>query len=131
MRANQDKCIILDEVQRKPDLFPVLRSLIDENRIPARFILLGSANPGLLQLSSESLAGRIVYLELSPFNYLEIKEYTSITTHWLVGGFPEPFLIRDQEIRQEWFKSFIMTYVERDLPMLGLSTSPQYLIRLL
>ncbi len=127
--ANQDKCVIIDEVQRKPDLFPVLRSVIDQHRIPARFILLGSANPDLILSSSETLAGRIVYTELSPFNFSEIHHLTSITNHWLKGGFPEPFLMKDEDIWNEWFNSFIMTYIERDLPRWGLITSPQYLLR--
>jgi len=65
---NLDSCIIIDEIQRQPDLFPVLRSVIDQHRIPLRFIVLGSANPTLLKLSNETLAGRIVYTELTPFN---------------------------------------------------------------
>jgi hypothetical protein len=106
-----------------------LRSLIDQYRIPCRFILLGSANPSLIKLSSESLAGRIVYTELSPFNFLEIQHQASMTEHWLIGGFPEPFLMTDYEMRNEWFNAFIMTYIERDLPLLGLNTSATSLFR--
>jgi uncharacterized protein len=127
--ANAEKCIVIDEVQRMPDLFPVLRSVIDMNREPCRFILLGSASPELAHLSSETLAGRIVYTELSPFLYDEIKNMASLQTHWLKGGFPEPFQIKDDDIREEWLNSFILTYIERELPSFGLSTSFQNLSR--
>ena len=119
----KDKCVIIDEIQRRADLFPILRSVIDQHRVPCRFLLLGSASPDLVNLSSESLAGRIVYTELTPLNLLEIRNYSSMEEHWLAGGFPEPFLLKDRELQNEWFNSFIMTYVERDLPMLGLRTN--------
>ena len=125
----RDKCIIIDEVQRKPELFPILRSVIDQHRIPSRFLLLGSASPDLLQLSSETLAGRIVYIELTSLNYYEVHSISSMNAHWISGGFPEPFLQQDATIRSEWFNAFIMTYIERDLPSLGLHTVPQNLSR--
>jgi predicted AAA+ superfamily ATPase len=128
-RANQDKCIILDEIQRKPELFPILRSVIDENRYPARFVLLGSASTDLLFLSSETLSGRIVYTELSPFVWNEVSSYTTIYNHWIFGGFPQPCLNQDAVFRKEWFKSFILTYVERDFRILGLDSSPSNLSR--
>ncbi len=128
-RANADKCIILDEIQRMPELFPLLRSIIDEKREPARFIILGSASSELLFMSSETLAGRIAYEELTPFVYPEIKENISINEHWFNGGFPQPCLTRDDEFRQNWFKSFFTTYIERDLRLLGLNASPNYLSR--
>ncbi|MBL57580.1 MAG: ATPase [Flavobacteriales bacterium] len=118
---NQDKCIILDEVQRAPDLFPVLRSMIDKNRVPGRFILLGSASPELIRDSSESLAGRIAYEELTPFNLLEIINTKSIIEHWIYGGFPDSILSPNKKVQQTWMRNFIQTYIERDLPMLGLS----------
>ena len=120
-KVHQDKCIILDEVQRKPELFPVLRSMIDLNRVPARFIVLGSASPDLIRDSSESLAGRIVYEELTPFSLTEVIHLKDVFYHWFVGGFPEAFLIKKNKIRNVWFSNFIKTYVERDLPMLGLN----------
>jgi len=128
-QANQDRCLIIDEIQRKPELFPILRSVIDQHRVPGRLILLGSANPVLIKLSSETLAGRIVYTELTPFHFLEIKKLANITNHWLFGGFPEPFLMTDKNIREEWFNAFIMTYIERDLPLMGLTTSSPSLLR--
>ncbi len=93
-RANVNKCIILDEIQRMPELFPLLRLIIDEKREPARFIILGSASSELLFMSSETLAGRIAYEELTPFVYPEIKENISINEHWFNGGFPQPCLSR-------------------------------------
>jgi predicted AAA+ superfamily ATPase len=124
------KIIIIDEIQRKPDLFPVLRSVIDNHRTNGRFILLGSANPQLLFLSNETLAGRIVYLELTPFEHTEIENLSDFRDHWIRGGFPYPFLHSDNDIRKEWFKSFISAYIERDLRMLGLNTSVTNLQRL-
>lgn len=127
--ANQEKCLIVDEVQRKPELFPILRSMIDQHRKPGRFLLLGSASPNLLKLSSETLAGRIVYTELTPFNALEIPQDAPTSRHWIYGGFPEPFLMQDDEIRQEWFNSFLITYIERDLRLLGLSPTSMNILK--
>jgi predicted AAA+ superfamily ATPase len=123
LESRMDKCIILDEIQRRPSIFPELRSLIDRNRIPGRFLILGSASSELIRQSSESLAGRISYIELAPFQISEINS-ENWQDLWLRGGFPNPFLIQDDEIRKEWFHSFITTYIERDLPSLGLITSP-------
>lgn len=120
----QDHCVIIDEVQRSPALFPLIRSLVDQNRIPGRFLLLGSAGPDLIQFGSESLAGRIAYKELSPFNFLEIKNHTALQQHWLNGGYPERVLSKDEQYTQIWMKNFIQTYLERDLRMLGLSADP-------
>lgn len=117
-----DQTLIIDEIQRRPDLFPVLRSAIDINRTEGRFILLGSASRDLLFLSNETLAGRIVYIELTPFYYDEISHLTGFRNHWLRGGYPIPFLQSDETIRKLWFSSFITTYVERDLRVLGLNT---------
>lgn len=126
-----NKTVIIDEIQRKPDLFPILRTLIDANRVNSRFILLGSASPQLLFLSNETLAGRIVYLELTPFEFTEIQHITDFRNHWLKGGFPDPFMLPDQLIRKEWFKSFLSAYVERDLRILGLNTASGNLQRLM
>ncbi len=118
---NENCCVILDEIQRNPELFPTLRSMIDKNRIAGRFLLLGSASPHLIRNSSETLAGRIVYEELTPFNIMEVNTVNSQEHHWLVGGFPDAFLAKNTAIRNKWLRSFIQTYVERDLPMLGLN----------
>jgi hypothetical protein len=110
----------LDEVQRAPHLFPVLRGLIDRHRKPGRFILLGSASPDLIRDSSESLAGRIAYFDLPPLNLQEVAGIADYRTHWLRGGFPESLLAGDDAASMEWREYFIQTYLERDLPMLGL-----------
>lgn len=113
----KDHLIIIDEVQRRKELFPVLRALIDMERKPGRFLLLGSAAPDLIRDSSESLAGRIAYFELSPFLSKEIIPKYKLTDLWFQGGFPDPFL--NKKIWLDWMNSFINTYFERDLPNLG------------
>lgn len=130
LKSVSQKTVIIDEIQRRPDLFPVLRSVIDQNRVNGRFILLGSASPELLFLSNETLAGRIVYFELTPFAHLEIQHIADFREHWLKGGFPEPFKLGEYEVRKIWFKSFLSAYFERDLRLLGLGTSPTNLQRL-
>ena len=115
---NKNKCVIIDEVQKIPSMFSVLRSVIDENRRNAKFILLGSASPQLVKGVSESLAGRIAYRELSPINYTELPEKVSRDRHWLRGGFPTALLARNEKNAAEWMSSFIRSYVERDLSAL-------------
>lgn len=127
---NEDKCIVLDEIQRRKDLFPILRSMIDQNRKAARFILLGSASPELIRDSSESLAGRIFYKELTPFHLLELNEETDENL-LIRGGFPNSLLAKSDKFSGLWRESFIQTYVERDLPLLGLHISPSESRRLL
>ncbi|MBI2268799.1 MAG: ATP-binding protein [Bacteroidetes bacterium] len=119
-----DKCVIIDEVQRMPELFPLLRALIDKNRVPARFLLLGSASPDLIRDSSESLAGRIGYIELTPLNITEIKNKANSNLLWLRGGFPDALLAPTASLWQKWVSNFVKTYIERDLPMLGMPASP-------
>ena len=126
----KNDCIIIDEVQRMPELFPLLRSVIDAHRKPGRFLLLGSTSPDLLAKSSETLAGRIFYHELTPLILNEIANKYSIERLLLRGGFPIPFLARKAEDARLWQQSFLTTYVERELPALGLSVSPQLVQRL-
>lgn len=128
----ESQTVIIDEVQLLLPLFPLLRSLIDRNRVPARFILLGSASPDFLANSSETLAGRIAYVELNPFTQAEALA-ADITTknHWLRGGFPDALLAPDGEIWNYWQQNFIKTYIERDLGRMGLSASPLVLNNLL
>lgn len=130
LEQNQDYCIIIDEVQRMPELFPVLRSLIDQNRIPGRFILLGSASPEIIQNSSESLAGRIAYVQLTPFNFLEVQYISTLNLLWFRGGFPNALLAPDDNLSKTWLQQFVMTYIERDLPMLGFPGTPKVANRL-
>ena len=112
--------VIIDEIQRSPELFQVLRVLIDRSDTNTRFLILGSASPELLRQSSESLAGRIIYHELSGFSLQEvsINKYKQL---WLRGGFPRSFLARTNQDSTEWRRSFIRTFLERDLPQLGIS----------
>ena len=119
-KNNEDKCIIIDEIQRRKDLFPLLRSVVDNKIEPARFIILGSASPELIRDSSESLAGRIAYVDLFPFNIDEL-DYSDMIKHWVRGGFPLSFLAPNEFLSNEWRNNFIRTYIEKDLPLLGLS----------
>lgn len=129
---NADKTIIIDEVQRMLSLFPLLRAVIDQNPVAGRFILLGSASPYLLAHSSESLAGRIVYREVMPINFLEAHSANiSTQQHWLRGGFPKALLAPDNNLWFEWQNAFIKTYIESDLSILGLNASPIVIRKLL
>ena len=125
-----DRLIIIDEVQRRPDLFPLLRSQIDRNRRNGhkfgQFLLLGSASNALLKQSSESLAGRISYQELSPLNLLEVGEQNGETL-WLRGGFPEAYTGAGTDL--SWRLDFIRTYLERDIPALGVRIPAETLRR--
>ncbi len=120
--SHADKLVILDEIQRVPDIFQTLRGLIDagrrRGRKAGRFLLLGSASLELLRQSSESLAGRIRYLELTPLHAAEIDNKKTGTL-WLRGGFPESFLATTDSASMRWRLDFIRTYLERDIPMLG------------
>ncbi|MEN6333187.1 MAG: ATP-binding protein [Phycisphaerales bacterium] len=120
LRSLADSLVIIDEVQRRPELFPVIRSLIDEQRRPGRFLVLGSASPVLLRQSSESLAGRIVYHELKPFDLQEVgASPDNINRLWNRGGYPESFLAASDSASLTWREAFIQTYLERDIPNLG------------
>ena len=122
---NSDKLIILDEVQRLPDIFTQIRGIIDSERRKGNkaghFLFLGSASMDLLQQSSESLAGRITYLELFPVNALEYtdKESYKLNDLWFRGGFPESLLAKSDNDSLAWRRDFIKTYLERDIPQLG------------
>lgn len=115
--------VVIDEVQRKPDLFPLLRVLADREGRPATFLLLGSASPDLLHQSSESLAGRIEYIELTPLSLLELETEKQHQAHWLRGGFPLSLLTRNDVDSWKWRNSFIRTFLERDINQLGIRTS--------
>ncbi len=122
----QDEFVVIDEVQRLPGLFAELRSLIDRKRIPGRFLLLGSASPLLMRQTADSLAGRIAYLDLHPLHQseLDLTETDALRKHWWRGGFPDSWLAKEDAWSMDWREQFIRTYVERDLPYLGLSTDP-------
>lgn len=130
--VNAGKLICLDEIQRMPELFSVLRSVIDENRRNGQFIILGSASPDLIRQSSETLAGRISYLELTPFLFKEVDKNNNLTILrklWLRGGFPRSYLIPDDTESFEWRLDFIRTFLERDIPQLGFRTPAKTLER--
>lgn len=114
--------VVIDEVQRRPDLFPALRVLADRPEYPCRFLVLGIASPGLLKQSSETLAGRIVYHHLSGFALDEV----GVAAHeilWRRGGFPRSFLARTDDESLEWRRGFLRTFVERDIPHLGIKVA--------
>ncbi len=128
-----DRLVVLDEVHRVPGLFPVLRGLIDRARRSGRrsglYLLLGSASLDLLQQAGESLAGRIAYRELTPFNVQELPE-AEHTRLWVRGGFPESYLARTPAASLRWRQDFIRTYVERDIPLFGGRVGSEALRRL-
>jgi predicted AAA+ superfamily ATPase len=112
--------VVLDEVQRRPELFPVLRVLADRKPVRTRFLVLGSAAPDLLRQSSESLAGRIAYYELPGLAVREVG-FEHADRLWVRGGFPKAFLARSDRESMEWRQAFIRTFLERDLPALGVN----------
>lgn len=140
--AYADHLIILDEVQRAPEIFQVLRGQIDQRRRMqgkgGKFLILGSASMDLLRQSSESLAGRISYVEMAPLNFREItsgdqncvgNEQSLIDGLWLKGGFPESYMRQDEEASLQWRLDFIQTYLERDIPQFGLQVATDQLAR--
>ena len=120
--------VVIDEVQRRPDLFPVLRVLSDRKPLPARFLILSSASPALLKQSSESLAGRMEIISLSGLSLAEVGA-KAFNRHWLRGGFPRSFLARSQADSQAWRRGFIQTVLERDVPQLGMAIPASALLR--
>lgn len=115
----KNQCVIIDEIQFMPELFNELRGIVDNDRRPGRFIILGSASPDLIRGSSETLAGRIGYLELSPFNLNEVEDLKKL---WVRGGFPDSYLAPSDKASKLWRRNFIQTYIQRDLGLLGLKT---------
>ena len=113
--------VVIDEVQRRPDLFPILRVLADRDTLPARFLILGSASPALLRQASESLAGRVETVSISGLCLADVG-YEAHEQHWLRGGFPLSFLAANDNDSHAWRKNFIQTFLERDLPQLGIGT---------
>lgn len=109
------KCIVIDEIQRRPELFPVLRVLVDQHK-NRQFLILGSASRDLIAQSSETLAGRIGYIELPPFSLFEVKDSSRL---WVRGGFPRSYLADSESDSLLWRQSYIMTFLERDIPSLG------------
>ena len=121
--------IVLDEVQRKPELFPCLRVLMDRPNMPAKFLLLGSASPHLVRGVTESLAGRVAFLDMQGFSLAEVGA-GELDALWLRGGFPRSFLAGEDAASHEWRRDFIRTFVEKDFSSLGLGSTPSSLGRL-
>lgn len=135
LSAHADKLVILDEIQRSPELFPVLRGLIDNNRARGRragqFLLLGSASMDLMRQSSESLAGRISYIEMSGLNVAEIDSARDGRQRlWLRGGFPDSYLAANDDLAMDWLENLVRTYLERDVPQMGFRVPAARLRRL-
>jgi uncharacterized protein len=120
--------VVIDEIQRRPELFPVLRVLADRKPLPARFLVLGSASPALLQQSSESLAGRLEVIDIAGLALSEIGASAS-EKHWRRGDFPRSYLARSEADSLAWRQEYIRTIVERDLPQLGSAVAPAALRR--
>ncbi|RLD37655.1 MAG: ATPase [Bacteroidetes bacterium] len=133
--VNHDKLVCLDEIQKMPDLFSKLRSVIDEHERNGQFLILGSASRDLIRQASETLAGRIVYVSLTPFTYEEVIEkdeggLASIGKYFVRGGFPRSFLAGNLETSIVWRQSFVETFLQRDLPQMGFDIPPETAIRL-
>ena len=114
-----EKLVVIDEIQRRPDLFPLLRVLADRTPLPARFLILGSASPDLLRQSSESLAGRLETVSLEGFRLSDLGAAAQ-SRHWLRGGFPLAYTARTEADSLTWRRQFLQTFLERDLPQLGI-----------
>lgn len=130
MTALQDlrNLVVIDEIQRRPDLFPILRVLADREDLPARFLILGSASPELMRSSSESLAGRVETISISGFSLAEVG-VQAMQDHWLRGGFPLSFLAENDSDSFAWRKNFVQAFLERDLPRWGIQIPAGNLLR--
>jgi uncharacterized protein len=122
--------VIIDEIQRRPDLFRLLRVLIDREPAPARFLLLGSASPDIARGASETLAGRIEFVAMGGFS-LEETGFPAMRTLWLRGGFPRSYLAASDEDSHAWRRDFVRTFLERDLGSLGFHLAPEAMRRFL
>ncbi len=120
--------VVIDEIQRLPEIFPILRVLADRPRASTRFLVLGSASPELLRQSSETLAGRIIYHELGGFSLDEVGKM-NYPRLWLRGGFPRSYMASSDAASDEWRRGFIRTFLERDLPQMGIAISSNTLHR--
>lgn len=133
--SHQDKLICLDEIQRTQELFVVLRSIIDQRNRNGQFLILGSASRELIKQSSETLAGRIIHLELTPFQFSELisgqdNSFQKLQKYWMRGGFPRSYLADNDELSMVWRQNFILTFLERDIPQMGFQIPVEMLRRL-
>jgi len=125
LSQHSEKLVVIDEVQNKKELYPLLRALVDRTREPGQFLLLGSASPELIRHSAESLAGRIAYHQLHPFDLTEIPEAISQNDLWVKGGFSSVLFAKNDDLARRWMENFISAYLNRDLLQLGLNASPK------
>lgn len=130
-KMNQGQLVCLDEIQRTPELFSVLRGIIDKENRNGQLVILGSASPDLIKQTSESLAGRIAYVELTPFLYSEVQklESSALMQLWLRGGYPRSYLSANIKSSFNWRVDFIRTFLERDIPQLGIQIPSKKLER--
>lgn len=124
--TQKQQLICIDEIQVGPELFPIIRVMVDEDRRPGKFLILGSASQDLIRNSAETLAGRINYIELAPFGYNELlldntRLYADPTLPWIRGGFPDSVLAESDTLSYKWRENFIRTFLERDIPQFGFS----------
>jgi len=126
---HEDSLLCLDEIQLVPDLFKTIRGTVDKRKKNSQFLILGSASRDLIKQSSESLAGRISYLEIMPFNLHEVKA-RNLKKLWLRGGFPKSYLAANEAISAKWRENYIRTYLERDIPQLGFNIPAKSIERL-
>lgn len=133
LSQHKDSLVIIDEIQRKPQLFALLRALIDEHRVSGRFLILGSSSPQLVRGVSESLAGRIAYVEIGGINMEEAESHKiDQSTLWLRGGFPDPLLAKEDKKSVIWYKNFIRSFIEQDISRLfGIDVTSSVLQNLL
>lgn len=122
----QEKLVVIDEIQRRPELFPTLRVIVDNPKKMQKYLILGSASRELIQQSSETLAGRIGYIELTPFSLDEVDHERTL---FLRGGFPRSYLASNDEESYQWRQSYITTFLERDIPALGFQIPPEQMRR--
>ena len=125
LKANKDSLICIDEVQRYPDIFQIFRVFLDNNNRPGQLLLLGSASRDLIRQSSETLAGRISFIEINPFTASEVEDLQRL---WVQGGYPDSYL-HDTELSYDWRINYIRTFLERDIPQLGISIPAETLRR--
>jgi len=132
LSGQEDKLVCIDEIQRMTDLFKSLRGIIDLKRKNGRFLILGSASRDLIRQSSETLAGRICYMELTPFLFSEVSNVgkPDLMKLWSRGGFPESFLSRSNQSSTTWRENFVRTFLERDIPQLGFNIPARTMRRL-
>lgn len=126
---HKNSLLCLDEIQLAPDIFKTIRGTVDKNKKNSQFLILGSASRDLIRQSSESLAGRISYLEIMPFNLLEVGE-ENLERLWVRGGFPKSYLAQSDERSAKWRENYIRTYLERDIPQLGFTIPAKSIERL-